>query len=257
MLLARRSLGLVVALAIGVSAPAFGSGVAHADPTSADAATAAVTWLKTQQRTDGSFEVADFPGFETRDAVLAIAEAAQTGSTWDAPAALKAVRAVKRRGNDAAERAGRPGGRPDLGRRRGQARAARPRPARLGSDPLRSRVRRRLGPQPRGPDQVGRDLRKLRRVQRHAVCGARARARHRLGAGDHDDVHPGRAAGRRGLELLRRRREPAARHRHERPRDPRAAGEWRSEHGSRRRGRPGVPRGAAPGGRQLAVVRRR
>ena len=46
------------------------------------AADAAVAWLETQQQPDGGFELAAFPGFETRDATLAIAEDAQTGGTW-------------------------------------------------------------------------------------------------------------------------------------------------------------------------------
>jgi hypothetical protein len=95
----RRFLGLVVALAIALVTPAVSSGAAGAAPTTPETASAATAWLETRQLGDGSFEVADFPGFETRDAVLAIAEAAQTGSTWDAPAALKAVRAVKRNGH--------------------------------------------------------------------------------------------------------------------------------------------------------------
>ena len=80
--------------------PAISSGVAGAAPTTPETASAAVGWLKTKQLTDGGFELAGFAGFETRDAVLAIAEAAQSGSTWDAPAALKAVRAVKRQGHN-------------------------------------------------------------------------------------------------------------------------------------------------------------
>jgi hypothetical protein len=60
-----------------------------------------VAWLEGRQRPDGGFEVAGFPGFETRDVVLAIAAEAQSGSVWDAPAALKAVRAVKRHGRNA------------------------------------------------------------------------------------------------------------------------------------------------------------
>ena len=73
----RRSLGLLVALAVGLVTPAFGSGVAGAAPTTPETANAAVAWLESRQLADGSFEVADFPGFETRDAVLAIAAAAQ------------------------------------------------------------------------------------------------------------------------------------------------------------------------------------
>ena len=64
------------------------------------AATKAVDWLKTQQQADGGFEVAGSPGFETRDAVLAIAEAAQTGSTWSTSEASNAVQAVTKNGKN-------------------------------------------------------------------------------------------------------------------------------------------------------------
>ena len=62
-------------------------------PAHADAASGAA-WLSTQQQADGGFEVAGFAGFETADATLAIAEAAQTGAGWDAAAARSAVAAV-------------------------------------------------------------------------------------------------------------------------------------------------------------------
>jgi hypothetical protein len=65
-----------------------------ADPADVTAAAAAVTWLKTQQQPDGGFERV-FPGFETRDATLAIAEGSQTGSTWSTTEALAAVQATK------------------------------------------------------------------------------------------------------------------------------------------------------------------
>ena len=96
----RTSIGVFVALAVGLAAPALTSDVAGAAPTNAETASAAVEWLKTKQESDGGFEVANFAGFETRDAVLAIAEASQSGSTWDARTALKAVRAVNRRGHN-------------------------------------------------------------------------------------------------------------------------------------------------------------
>jgi hypothetical protein len=59
----------------------------------------ATTWLDTQQLSDGSFETAGFPGFETPDAVLAIAENAQTTGTWNKQTALNAVEAVTKNGN--------------------------------------------------------------------------------------------------------------------------------------------------------------
>ncbi|GIU85856.1 MAG: hypothetical protein KatS3mg009_0371 [Acidimicrobiia bacterium] len=60
----------------------------------------AVDWIVTQQQNDGGFEVAGFPGFETPDAVLAIAEDAQQQWSWSKPQALAAVQAVTKNGND-------------------------------------------------------------------------------------------------------------------------------------------------------------
>jgi hypothetical protein len=71
------------------------------DPQARSAAAAATTWLDGQQLTDGSFEVAGFPGFETPDAVLAIAENAQTVRKWSPATALAAVQGVKRKGHSA------------------------------------------------------------------------------------------------------------------------------------------------------------
>jgi S-layer homology domain len=69
---------------------------ASAIPAGADATTDdAVAWLATQQQDDGGFEVAGFPGFETPDAVLAIASNAQTTSTWSSSEALTAVQSVQ------------------------------------------------------------------------------------------------------------------------------------------------------------------
>jgi hypothetical protein len=64
-------------------------------------AAAATTWLKSRQLADGSFETAGFPGFETPDAVLAIAENAQTSATWNRSEALDAVLATKKGGHGA------------------------------------------------------------------------------------------------------------------------------------------------------------
>lgn len=71
------------------------------DPTSRTASTSATTWLTAQQKPDGGFELAGFPGFETADAVIAIAEEAQTTDTWDHALALSAVQGVQNGGNDA------------------------------------------------------------------------------------------------------------------------------------------------------------
>lgn len=51
----------------------------------------AVVWLEGRQQPDGGFELADFPGFETPDAVLALAAAGQPGPGWDTVAAEEAV----------------------------------------------------------------------------------------------------------------------------------------------------------------------
>lgn len=54
----------------------------------------AVAWLEDQQEADGGFEVANFPGFETPDAVFALASAGQTDASWSTSEALAAVEAV-------------------------------------------------------------------------------------------------------------------------------------------------------------------
>lgn len=90
--------GALVLVAVLATAPA--AGAANGAPPTANAAAVAkaVAWLRTQQQADGGFEVAGSPGFETPDAVLAIAEAAQTGSTWSTAEALSAVQAVTKNG---------------------------------------------------------------------------------------------------------------------------------------------------------------
>ncbi len=81
----------VLACVVGlvVATPA-GAKTSDKAPTAAEA----VTWLATQQQADGGFEVSGFAGFETPDAVLAIAEQAQTGATWSTSEALAAVQAT-------------------------------------------------------------------------------------------------------------------------------------------------------------------
>jgi hypothetical protein len=64
-------------------------------------ALAGTNFLKSQQLADGSFEVAGFPGFETPDAVLAIAENAQTSAKWNRQVGLAAVKAAKKGSNSA------------------------------------------------------------------------------------------------------------------------------------------------------------
>jgi hypothetical protein len=83
-----------IALEAAPAAACAPTPAAFAAATPTEAAAAAVGWLATQQQIDGGFEVAGYPGFETPDAILAIAEAAQTGSTWSSAEALAAVRAL-------------------------------------------------------------------------------------------------------------------------------------------------------------------
>ena len=99
----RRAVACTSALAVtcfsfALSVSSAASAVDAASKTTADAA---VTWLKAQQLPDGGFELAAFPGFETRDAALAIAEDAQTGTAWSTSEALAAVAAVKYQGSGA------------------------------------------------------------------------------------------------------------------------------------------------------------
>jgi Squalene-hopene cyclase C-terminal domain/Prenyltransferase and squalene oxidase repeat len=53
--------------------------------------TKAADWLVTQQQPHGGFEVAGFPGFETPDAVRALAEQAQADDSWSANEARAAI----------------------------------------------------------------------------------------------------------------------------------------------------------------------
>lgn len=84
-----------------LAAPAGAAPTAPAPPRASVEVDAAVAWLASQQEADGGFELADFPGFETPDAVLALAAAGQPGPGWDEAAALAAVEAVTTDGNDA------------------------------------------------------------------------------------------------------------------------------------------------------------
>ena len=78
-----------------VPAPAAGA----ADPPFDVAGAAA--YLRSQQQPDGGFETAGFPGFETPDAALALAEAAQTGAAWNTIEARAGVQAAVRDGKTA------------------------------------------------------------------------------------------------------------------------------------------------------------
>mgnify|MGYP001154416031 CR=1 FL=1 len=90
-------------LLAATAAAALATTIVPSAPSSAAAppeVDAAVAWLIDQQQPDGGFELAAFPGFETPDAALALATAAQSGATWDAAEALAAVEAVETGGND-------------------------------------------------------------------------------------------------------------------------------------------------------------
>lgn len=79
---------------VALASLALPAAVLIAPGASADSATA-VAWLATQQQPDGGFEVAGFPGFETPDAVAAIAAEAQADSSWSTSEALDGVLGVE------------------------------------------------------------------------------------------------------------------------------------------------------------------
>lgn len=93
------------ALAAAITLPLIAAPVSAADPgpstRSPAAIDAATAYLITQQQPDGGFEVAGFPGFETPDAVLALAAAGQSGTEWDEGQARAAVEAVRTSGEPA------------------------------------------------------------------------------------------------------------------------------------------------------------
>jgi hypothetical protein len=80
-------------VALSLTAPLLGIGSAGASTPVDPVVSGAKAWLLTQQQADGSFEVAGFPGFETPDAVAALASSFQTGTGWDEAGALAAVQA--------------------------------------------------------------------------------------------------------------------------------------------------------------------
>ncbi len=87
---------LATAVVSMAALPAIGTPAASApgEPRASATVDAAVAWLDGQQQADGGFEVAGFPGFETSDAILALAAAGQSGTDWDEAEALAAVTAV-------------------------------------------------------------------------------------------------------------------------------------------------------------------
>lgn len=91
------TLGLAGALLV----PSFVAPPSAGEPTvPASGLEAAVTWLAGQQQSDGGFELAGFPGFETSDAVLALAAAGQADATWSEAEARSAVASMTTGGND-------------------------------------------------------------------------------------------------------------------------------------------------------------
>jgi hypothetical protein len=99
----RRAVACAGALAVTLFSFAVSTSPAAnaVDPASTTTADAAVTWLKAQQESDGGFELANFGGFETLDASIAIAQAAQTGDSWSTTQAADAVAAVQYGGSGA------------------------------------------------------------------------------------------------------------------------------------------------------------
>ena len=69
------------------------------DTPSKSTASTATAWLLTQQESDGGFEVANFAGFETSDAILAIADNAQQQYAWNKTQAKNAVLARVKNGH--------------------------------------------------------------------------------------------------------------------------------------------------------------
>lgn len=84
-----------------VAAPVGAAPDTPGTPRSTAEVDAAAAWLADQQEADGGFELADFPGFETPDAIWALAAAGQTEPGWDPAVGLAAVTAVETGGLDA------------------------------------------------------------------------------------------------------------------------------------------------------------
>jgi hypothetical protein len=97
---ARRAVAVCVLTALSFSLVSFVA-LAPATAVASLTLTRARAFVVSQQQSDGGFEVGHFPSFETPDAVLALAELAQTGSTWNTAAARSAVSAVVSRGRSA------------------------------------------------------------------------------------------------------------------------------------------------------------
>ena len=97
--MSRRTLAVLGILfsALAGALPPSPAGAQTAGPPALGTA-AAAAFLRAAQQPDGGFETAGFPGFETPDAVLALAEVAQTGTSWNVAQARAAVTAAVRNG---------------------------------------------------------------------------------------------------------------------------------------------------------------
>ena len=93
--------GAVLGVVIGAVAMSACRYTGFSDAPSKSTAATATGWLVDQQQPDGGFELAGFAGFETSDAILAIAENAQQQVDWNTTQARSAVRAVKTNHHDA------------------------------------------------------------------------------------------------------------------------------------------------------------
>ncbi|WP_426574794.1 DUF4214 domain-containing protein [Aquihabitans sp. McL0605] len=82
---------VAVGLGLSLLAPLAAAGGAGAEPAGDTTVNKAQTWLLTQQQADGGFEVSGFAGFETPDAVLALAASSQGGDNWSANDARDAI----------------------------------------------------------------------------------------------------------------------------------------------------------------------
>ena len=90
----RRFVAAGIALSLTAPLVGLGSGSAGAATTVDPVVTKARAWLLTQQEADGGFELANSPGFEGPDAVLALATSYQTGATWDRAGALASIQGL-------------------------------------------------------------------------------------------------------------------------------------------------------------------
>ncbi len=90
------AIGALGGLVLGLGAFRFSG---WHDTASKRASARATTWLRTKQQANGGFELAGFAGFETPDAIEAIAENAQRQAAWSTKQALAAVNATVSHGH--------------------------------------------------------------------------------------------------------------------------------------------------------------